>query len=212
MRLSRLALPAALLAAFAAPCLTQNTGKAQTAGEMPPGHGVQCLKADGKTPCGNSEVSDLNQDIKNLKATFSDAKSTTGDVQQNVTDAQQEGSDAKQMGSDAKHPVSNAGHDVADAKQAAGDAKSAYGDAQQTNSDAQQTGQDVKQNVQDAEQTIKDLKGIGLLALKKVDGTMNCAQNDGSPCSDSQTKALQSHASQKTPPITVKREADQAGP
>jgi hypothetical protein len=55
---------------------------------------------------------------------------------------------------------------------------------------------------------LNDLKGIGALALKSPDGAMNCAQNDGSACNDNQTKALQVHAAQKTPPITVKREAD----
>lgn len=211
MSVKRLFIRTALLVPAAMLLAAQSSGPTQQAGQMPPGHGVKCLKADGKTPCGNSEISDLNNDIKDLKATVGDAKSTVSDAQQNVSDAQQVGGDAKQAGSDAKHPAANSKQDVSDAKQAGSDAKSAYGDAQQTKSDAQQTVQDVQQNVQDAAQTVKDLKGIGSLALKALDGTMNCAQNDGSACSDSQTKALQIHAAQKNPPIQVKREVDEGG-
>lgn len=201
----------ALLVAAAMLLAAQAGNPAPTAGQMPPGHGIKCLKADEKTPCGSSEISDLSNDIKDLKATFGDAKSTVSDAQQNVSDAKQVAGDAKQIGSDARHPAANSKQDVSDAKQAGSDAKSAYDDAQQTKSDTQQTVQDVQQNVQDAAQTVKGLKGIGSLALKALDGTMSCAQNDGSACTDSQTKALQVHAAQKNPPVNVKREVDQGG-
>jgi methyl-accepting chemotaxis protein len=186
----------------------QSSASSQAKTQTPAGHGIKCLKADG-SPCGNPEVSDLNKDIADFKATFGDAKSTVGDAQQNVADAKQVGGDAKQVGSDAKQPITNAAQGYGDAKQTVSDTKSAYGDAQQTKSDTQQTGQDVKQNLQDVKQTLKDLVGIKSLALKAPDGSVNCAQNDDSACSDSQTKALQKHAAQKTPPITVQREADQ---
>ncbi len=203
---------AALLPAITAlAAAAQTSATAQPAGQMPPGHGITCLKSDGKTPCGNSEVADLNQDIKDLKQTAGDTKSVVGDAQQNVSDAKQVGGDAQQVGSDAAHPAVNAKTDVSDTKQAASDTKSAYGDGQQSVSDTQQVGSDVKQNLQDVKQTVKDLAGIKSLALKSLDGSLNCAQNDGSACTDSQTKALQAHAAQKTPPITIKREADSPG-
>ena len=186
-----------------------NSGAASQAnGQLPPGHGIKCLKADG-TPCGNPEISDLNKDITDFKATFADTKSTAGDAKQNVSDAQQVGSDAKQLGADAKQPVSNAKQGVSDAKQTTSDVKSSYSDAQQTKSDTQQTSQDVQQNLADVKQTVKDLFGIKSVALKSPDGSMNCTQNDETACNDSQTKALKTHAAQKTPPINVQREADQ---
>jgi methyl-accepting chemotaxis protein len=178
--------------------------------QSPPGHGIKCLKADGNTPCANPEVTDLANDIADIKQTFGDAKSTVGDSQQTMGDAQQTGADAKQTAADAKHPVANAGQLVSDAKQTTGDAQQTVGDAQQTKSDAQSTAQDVKQSAQDVAQTVKDLKGIGSLALTALDGSMSCTQNNGSACTDSQTKALQTHAAQKKPPISVKREVDQA--
>jgi hypothetical protein len=177
--------------------------------QAPPGHGIKCLKADG-TPCANPEVSDLNNDIADLKQTFSDAKSTVGDTQQSVGDVQQAASDTKQTATDAKHPIANAKQGISDGKQTVGDGKQVTGDVQQTKSDAQSTVQDVQQNAQDLAQTAKDLKGIASLALKKLDGTMSCTQTNGSVCTDNQTKALQTHAAQKKPPITVQREADQA--
>ncbi len=79
---------------------------------------------------------------------------------------------------------------MSDAKQTASDGQQ-IGDAQQTKSDAQSAVQDVQQNAQDVAQTAKDLKGIGSLALKALDGTMDCTQNNGSACNDTQTKALQ---------------------
>jgi uncharacterized protein YjbJ (UPF0337 family) len=187
----------------------QGQSQAQPA-KAPPGHAIKCLKADAKTPCANPEVSDLNQDIADLKQTFGDAKSTVGDTQQSVGDVQQTGADVKQTAGDVKHPIANAKQVVGDAKQTASDGQQTYGDVQQTKSDAQSTTQDVKQNVLDLAQTAKDLKGIGSLALQALDGTMSCTQENGSACSDNQTKALQTHAAQKKPPITVKREVDQA--
>lgn len=180
----------------------QGQSQAQPA-KAPPGHAIKCLKADGKTPCASPEVSDLNKDIADLKQTFGDAKSTVGDTQQTVGDAQQTGADVKQTAADVKHPVANA-------KQTASDGQQAYGDVQQTKSDAQSTSQDVQQNVQEVVQTAKDLKGIGSLALQALDGTLSCTQENGSACTDNQTKGLQTHAAQKKPPITVKREVDQA--
>jgi hypothetical protein len=204
-----------LLSATAMQLQAQNSNNSQgpqagnSQGQMPPGHGIKCLKPNG-TPCGNPEISDLNKDISDIKAAVSDAKSNANDAQQNVSDARQVAGDAKQVGSDAKQPVSNAGQGVGDAQQTASDAKSAYGDAQQTKSDAQQTGQDIQQGAQDVKQTVKDLFGIKSLALADNAGAMNCAQNDNSACNDLQTRALQIHAAQKTPPLTIQREVDQA--
>jgi hypothetical protein len=182
---------------------------------MPLGHGIRCLKADGQTPCGHAEISDLNDDILGFKKAVAvgktvvgdtktavgDAKTVAGDAQQGVSDAKQLGSDAKQLGSDAKSK--NLAQGVSDAKTAAGDAKTADGDAQTAVGDAQSA-------AGDGQQVVNDLKGIGGLALKSPNGAINCTQNNGSACSDAQTKALQTHAAQKTPPITVKREVDQA--
>jgi hypothetical protein len=120
------------------------------------------------------------------------------------------GSDAQQVGSDIKKPLANPKQTVSDVKAAVSDVKSAVSNAQQTKSDAQQAGQDVKQGAQDVKKTFKDLIGIKSLALNALDGSMNCAQNDGSACNDNQTKALQAKAAQKTPPLTVSREVDQA--
>jgi methyl-accepting chemotaxis protein len=196
-------LTALLLAtAFELPAQANNN---VPAGQMPPGHGIKCLKADG-TPCGSSEVNDLNQDVTDAKTTVSDSQSTVSDTQQNVSDAKQVGSDAQQLGSDARQPLANPKQDASDAKQAVSDVKSAVGDAQQTKSDAQQAAQDVKQNLQDVKKT---LAGIKSLSLKALDGSMNCAQNDGSACSDTQTKALKNVAGQKAPPLTINREVDQ---
>jgi chromosome segregation ATPase len=182
--------------------------QAQSA-QAPQGHAIKCLQADGKTPCVAPQVSDLNQDIADFKQTFSDAKSTVGDTQQTVGDVQQNGSDVKQTASDAKHPIANAGQAVGDTKQTYSDAQQTYGDAQQTKSDAQSTVQDVQQNAQDLAQTAKDLKGIGSLTLRALDGTMSCTQENGAACTDNQTKALQTHAAQKKPPLTVVRQVDQ---
>jgi hypothetical protein len=196
------------LVAPATPLAAQSQAQTQPS-QAPPGHAMKCLQADGKTPCAPSAVADLNQDISDLKQTIGDAKSTVGDTQQTVGDVKQTGSDAKQSATDVAHPIANIKQIVPDAKQTASDAQQSYGDVQQTKSDAKSTTQDVKQNVQDLAQTAKDLKGIGSLVLQKLDGTMNCTQNDGSACTDNQTKALQTHAAQKTPPLTVQREVDQ---
>lgn len=194
---------------LAASLATPAQNGATDQGQMPPGHGIKCQKADG-SPCGDPEVSDLKQDITDAKATYGDSKSTVGDTQQNVSDAKQVGSDAQQVGSDLKKPLADPKQTVSDVKQAVSDVKSAIGDAQQTKSDAQQTGQDTKQNILDVKKTLKDLAGIKSLALKALDGSLNCAQSNGSACNDDQTKALQSKAAQKTPPLTVTREVDQA--
>lgn len=209
MLLRKLPWVTALFLATAIEVPAQSNANANTpAGQMPPGHGITCLKADG-TPCGTPEVNDLNQDVTDAKTTVSDSQSTVSDTQQNVSDAKQVGSDAQQLGSDAKQPLANPKQDVSDAKQAASDVKSAVGDVQQTKSDAQQAAQDVQQNLQDVKKTFKDLAGIKSLALKALDGSINCAQNDGSACNDTQTKALKSAAAQKTPPLTINREVDQ---
>jgi hypothetical protein len=200
MQVRLVSISAALFLASLAMQLAAQT-QAQPA-QAPPGHAIKCLQADGKTPCAPSTVSDLNHDITDLKQTFGDAKSTVGDTQQTVGDVQQNGADVKQTASDAKHPIANA-------KQEVGDTKQTVGDAQQTKSDAQSAVQDVQQNAQDVAQTAKDLKGIGSLALKALDGTLNCTQNNGSACTDTQTKALQTHAAQKTPPLIVQRQVDQ---
>lgn len=208
MPFNRIFLCASLLIAASVVTPAQGNSKTQ-ATPMPPGHGIKCQKSDG-SPCGDPEVSDLNKDIADAKTTVSDSKSTHDDAVQNVSDTQQVGSDAKQVGSDLKKPLANPKQTVKDVKAAVSDVKSAVGNAQQTKSDAQQAGEDVKQNLLDVKKTFKDLAGIKSLALKALDGSMNCAQSDGSACNDNQTKALQSKAAQKTPPLTVTREVDQA--
>jgi methyl-accepting chemotaxis protein len=206
MKLRKFLWSTALLAA-SIQTLAQSNANAPS-GQMPPGHGIKCLKADG-TPCGNPEVSDLNQTVTDAKTTVADSQSTVSDAQQNVSDTQQVGSDAQQVGSDMKQPLANPKQTVSDAKQAVSDVKSAVGDVQQTKSDAQQAAQDVKQNLEDVKKTLKNLAGIKSLSLKALDGSMNCAQNDGSACTDIQTRALKTQAAQKTPPLTVTREVDQ---
>ena len=185
----------------AAVYLAVKNRRAIAAGDMPFGHGITCLKADGQTPCGDDEISNLNNDILGLKKVVamgktvaSDTKTAVGDAKGVVGDAAQGVSDAKQLGSDAKSK--NLAQGVSDAKTAAGDAKTAEGDAQGATGDGQQV--------------VTDMKGIGSLKLKSPNGAVNCAQDNGSACSDAQTKALQTHAAQKTPPITVKRDVDQA--
>jgi methyl-accepting chemotaxis protein len=189
--------------------LSAQSSASAAAGQMPPGQEIKCQKADG-SPCGDPEVSDLNKDISDAKTTYGDSQSTVGDAQTNVSDVKQVGSDAQQVGSDLKKPLANPKQTVTDVKQAAGDVKSAVGDAQQSKSDAQQAGQDVKQGLSDVKKTFKDLAGIKSLTLEALDGSMKCAQNDGSACNDAQTKALQTKAAQKAPPLTVTGEVDQA--
>jgi methyl-accepting chemotaxis protein len=211
MKATRFTILAALLISAAAQLTAQSQSKSPAtapAGQETP---IKCSHADGQTPCTPNEVSDLNKDIADLKATFGDAKSTVGDAQQNVSDTQQVSSDAKQLNADAKTPTANTKQTVSDVKQTAGDTKQAYGDAQQTKSDSQQTVQDVQQNVQDAQQAVKDLKGIGSLALKALDGTLGCNQNDGTPCNENQIKALQTHAAGKKPPLTVTHQPTASG-
>jgi hypothetical protein len=189
--------------------------KASVAGALPSGHGITCLKADGATPCGNPEIDSLNLNLASLKqlgqtaktvvtdskTAVTDTKGAVSDVQQVGSDGKQLGSDAKQLGTDAKNKDLKQG--VADAKQAGSDGKSAVGDVKTAVGDPQQV-------VSDSQQVIKDLKGIKNVSLKAPDGSMNCSQTDGSACNDNQTKALQTHAAQMAPSITVKREADQA--
>jgi hypothetical protein len=183
-------------------------------GRPAPGHGIKCLKADGQTPCGDAEISALNGDILGIKKAVAigktvvgdtktaagDAKGVVGDAGQGISDAKQLGSDAKELGSDAKSK--NLKQGVSDAKTAAGDGETAEGDAKSTAGDAQTA-------ASDGQQVANDLKGIGMVGLKAPNGAMNCVQDNGSACNDSQTKALQTHAAQKTPPLTVKREVDQ---
>ncbi len=207
MPLNRLFTFLVLFVAASVVALAQNSSTVHAA-PMPPGHGIKCQKADG-SPCGDPEVSDLKKDITDAKTTVSDSQSTKGDAQQNVSDAKQVGSDAQQVGSDMKKPLAKPKQTVSDVKAAVSDVKSTIGNAQQTKSDAQQAGQDVKQGLQDVKKTFKDLVGIKSLGLNALDGSMNCAQNDGSACNDLQTKALQTRAAQKTPPLTVTREVDQ---
>jgi hypothetical protein len=213
MRTKMVSAVVAVCAAGAVLLVVNSYRNARAAGDMPTGHGIRCLKADGQTPCGDPEVSDLNDDlagikklINNAKSVVSDSKSATGDAQQAgsdgkqlQSDGQQLGSDAKQLGSDAKNKDLKSG--VNDAKQAAGDAKSAAGDAKTAEGDA-------KQVVGDAQQVIQDLKGIGSLSLVSSNGAMNCTQNNGTFCTDDQTKALQLHAAQKAPPLTIRRQVD----
>lgn len=184
----------------AAVFFVMHSRNASPTGGLSQGHGIKCLKADGMTPCVDSDVSSLNKDIVSLKSLVTgakqvvgDAKTATGDAQQTGADGKQLGSDARQLGSDAKSK--NLGQGVGDAKQATGDAETATSDA--------------KQLAGDAQQVAKDLKGIGNLSLKSPDGALNCVQDDGSACSDEQTKALQIHAAQMQPPLSVKREVSQ---
>jgi len=90
---------------------------------------------------------------------------------------------------------------VNDAKQAAGDAKTAAGDAKTAAGDA-------KQVVGDAKGVIQDLKGIGSLSLVSSNGALSCMQDNGAACTDDQTKALQTHAALKSPPLTIRRQVD----
>jgi len=208
----------ALLAIFAAAAVllaVSSRKNAIVAGELPPGHGIKCLKADGQTPCGDAELASLKSDIAGLKklvhvgkTVTSDTKTAVSDTKSSVGDAQQGGDDGKQVGSDAKQ----VGADVKnkDLKQGVKDAKQAGGDAKTAKDDVKTAVGDPKQVVGDVQQVIQDLTGIGSISLKSPDGQMNCAQNDGSACNDSQTKALKTHAAQKKPSITVQREADQA--
>jgi hypothetical protein len=204
-----------VVCAAAAVLLLVYTHKHGRAAAGAPGHQIWCLKADGFTPCGDPEIDSLNSAIAGIKqfgqaaktvatdtkTAVTDTQGAVGDVQQVGSDGQQLGSDAKQLATDAKNKDLKQG--VSDAQQAGSDAKGAVGDVKTVAGDPQQVGSD-------AQQVLKDLKGIGSLSLNAPDGSMNCAQTDGSACSDNQTKALQTHAAQMTPSITVKREVDQA--
>ena len=180
-----------------------------TAGDLPQGHELQCMKADGRTPCGDPEIADLNNAIAGLKKAVAAAKTATGDAQGVVGDAKQAGENGKQLGSDAKQLGSDA--KKKELKKAVGDAKQAGGDAETATGDAKQATGDAKQLAGDAQQVAKALKGIGGLTLKSPDGTMTCVQDDGTVCSDEQTSALQVHAAQLEPTVTVRRKADPTG-
>jgi len=198
---------ALVLVAAALPLAAQNTA-ASSAPDMPPGHGIKCAKADGKTPCTNDEVAALNKDIADAKQTYNDTTGAVSDIKQTPSDAEQVGSDAKQLGTDAAHPIANAKQIPKDVKGAVSDTKQAYSDPGTVKSDVQQVAQDAKQDVQDVG---KSLKGIKALFLKAPDGSLACKQQDESACNDDQTKALKTQAASKTPPVTVTREVDQPG-
>lgn len=209
MHLHRRSLFTALVMIAAACSLAaQNPAASSSAPDMPPGHGIKCAKADGKTPCTNDEVAALNKDIADAKQTYSDTTGAVSDAKQTPSDAEQVGSDAKQLGTDAAHPVANAKQIPKDVKSAVSDTKQAYSDPGTVKSDVQQVGQDAKQDVQDVG---KSLKGIKSLFLKAPDGSMACTQDNESACNDDQTQALKTHAAAKTPPVTVTREVDQSG-
>jgi hypothetical protein len=184
-------------------------------GVLPHGHGIKCLKADGSTPCGDPDIASLNLSLAGLKQLGQAAKTVASDTKSLVSDTQGAVSDAKQVGSDGQQVASDVkqvGTDVknGDLKQAVSDAKQTGSDTKSAVSDTKTAAADPQQVGSDAKQTVKDLQGIASLSLKSPDGAMNCAQNDGSACNDNQTKALQTHAAQMTPSITVKREVDQA--
>ena len=215
---TKIAFAVLALCVAAAVLLAVNTRRnTVAAGELPPGHGITCLKADGVTPCGQAEIDSLQSDIAGFKQIVQVGKTVTGDTKTAVSDTksaisdskqvsgdgEQIGSDAKQIGSDAKNKDLKQG--VSDSKQAVSDTKSAVGDVKSAVGDAPQVGGDVKQ-------VIHDLAGIKSISLKSPDGAMSCSQNDDSACNDIQTKALQAHAAQKNPPINVQREADQSSP
>jgi hypothetical protein len=204
---SRSLFAAFVLVAAAFPLAAQKPA-ASSAPDMPPGHGIKCAKADGKTPCTDDEVAALNKDIADAKQTYNDATGAVNDTKQTPSDAKQVGSDAKQLGTDAAHPVANAKEIPKDVKTAVTDTKQAYSDPGTVKSDVQQVAQDAKQDVQDVG---KSLKGIKALFLKAPDGSLACKQEDESACNDDQTKALKTHAATKTPPVTVTREVDQPG-
>jgi hypothetical protein len=184
-------------------------------GALPRGHGIKCLKSDRLTPCGNLEIASLNLSLAGLKQLGQAAKTAVNDTKGLVSDTQGAVSDAKQVGADGQQVASDVKQVRTDVQNK--DLKQAVSDAKQTGSDAKSAEGDVKtavgdpqQVAGDAQQVFKDLQGIGSVSLKSPDGAMNCTQNDGSACNDSQTKSLQAHAAQMAPAITVKREADQA--
>jgi len=211
----RIAVAVAAVCAAAGWLVVSRPENAIETGELPQGHGIKCLRADGQTPCGDAELASLKSDISGLKklvqvgktvtsdtkTAVSDTKSAVGDVEQVGEDGKQLGSDAKQVGADVKNK---------DLKQGVKDAKQAVGDAKTAKDDGKTAAGDPGQVTSDTQQVIQDLTGIGAISLKSPDGAMNCAQDNGSACSDRQTKALQAHAAQKKPPINVQREADLA--
>jgi hypothetical protein len=201
--------------AVVAVLLVYRHNHASAAGALPPGHGITCLKSDGSTPCGNPDIDSLNLSLANLKQLGQSAKTVVTDSKTVVSDTQGAVSDTKQVGADGQQVVSDVKQVGTDVKNK--DMNQAVSDAQQTGSDAKTAEGDVKTAVgdpqqvgSDAQQVLTDLKAIKNVSLKSPDGAMNCAQNDGSACNDNQTKALQTHAAQMTPSITVKRQVDQA--
>jgi len=213
MRAKMISAVVVVCAALAVLLVANSYRKAKAAGNMPSGHGITCLKADGQTPCGDSDVSDLNDDLSGIKkliggvkSAVNDSKSATGDAQQAGSDGKQLQSDGQQLGSDAKQLASDAKNK--DLKNGVNDAKQAASDAQTAANDAKTAGTDAKQVLGDAQGVIQDLKGIGSLSLVSQNGAMNCKQDNGAPCTDDQTKALQAHASVKSPPLTIRRQVD----
>jgi hypothetical protein len=213
MRAKMISAVIAVCAAVAVLLVVNSHRKARAAGDMPSGHGITCLKADGQTPCGNSDVSDLNDDLSGIKKLFNgaksvvtDSKSATGDAQQAGSDGKQLGPDGQQLGSDAKQLASDAKNK--DLKSGVNDGKQAAGDAQTATSDAKTAAGDAQQVLGDAKGVIQDLKGIGSLSLESSSGELSCKQEDGAACTDDQTRALQAHASVKSPPLTIRREVD----
>lgn len=178
----------------------------------PAGRDIKCALSDGRTPCSPDDVESLNSDISKFKQLVTDGKSAAGDGQQATGDTKQATGDAKQLGSDAKHPVANAKQLVGDAQQVGSDGKQVVDDGKQVTGDAKQVVQDAKDIPSATKGVLKDLKGIGSIALKSMDGKLNCKQNDGSPCNDDQTNALKTQAAQKQPPLTIIREVDHANP
>jgi hypothetical protein len=215
MRAKIIGVVAVVFTAVAVLLAVNSNKNMSAASNLPSGHQIKCLKADGETPCGAPEISALNDDLSGLKKAVGavksavtdtktakgDAKQSGSDGQQVVTDGKQGGSDAKKLGSDVKNK--DIGQGVKDAKTVVGDGKQAEGDVKTATGDA-------KTAVGDATKVIKDLKGIGSLSLLARDGSMSCQQETGEACSDAQTKALQIHAAQKNPALTIEREADEA--
>jgi hypothetical protein len=201
--------------AVAAILLTLHNQPKAAVGNLPTGHGIKCLKADGQSPCGNTEISNLSDDILGIKKLGQVAKTIASDTKGAINDGKQAASDAKQVGDDGKQLASDSKQLGADAKnknlqQGVSDAQQAGSDASSTVGDAKTAGGDVKQVAGDVDPATADLRGIGAISLKSADGSMTCAQNDGSVCSDDQTKALKAHAAQMSPPINIQREVDVA--
>src|SRR5580704_692629 len=86
--------------AVALAVISNKNGK--TVGILPAGHGIKCLKADGTTPCGDPEVSNLNGLISGVQKAVATAQAAKDKAQGVVNQVQQAGQEAKQLGQDAK--------------------------------------------------------------------------------------------------------------